>query len=173
VASEPSAGAPAPGRGAALWAGAYGALGHVGGLILAVMAGAVFLQVVLRFLGKAGIDGLEEVPRYLFVWLVMIGAASAMQRGEHTVLDYFINRLGSRGRALVIATTNAAGIVLFLYLIKLSLVLVPNAQLQTSAGLGLPLGYVFLAVPVGAALIVLPMARTVVVALRSLWPKRS
>ena len=27
-----------------------------------------------------------------------------------------------------------------LYLIKLSLVLVPNAQLQTSAGLGLPLG---------------------------------
>ena len=32
---------------------------------------------------------------------------------------------------------------LFLYLIKLSLVLVPNAQLQTSAGLGLPLGWVF------------------------------
>jgi TRAP-type C4-dicarboxylate transport system permease small subunit len=96
-----------------------------------------------------------------------------MQRGEHTVLDYFINRLGPRGRALVIALTNAAGIALFLYLIKLSFVLVPNAQLQTSAGLGLPLGYVFLAVPVGAALIVLPMARTVAVALRSLWPKRS
>ena len=29
--------------------------------------------------------------------------------------------------------------------------LVPNAQLQTSAGLGLPLGYVYAAVPVGAA----------------------
>ena len=39
------------------------------------MSGAVFLQVVLRFLGLTGIDGLEEVPRYLFVWLVMIGAA--------------------------------------------------------------------------------------------------
>jgi TRAP-type C4-dicarboxylate transport system permease small subunit len=173
VASDPSNSAPAPGRGAALWAGAYGALGHVGGLILAVMAGAVFLQVVLRFLGRAGIDGLEEVPRYLFVWLVMIGAAAAMQRGEHTVLDYFIDSLGVRARALVIAATNAVGIALFLYLIKLSLVLVPNAQLQTSAGLGLPLGYVFAAIPVGAALIVLPMARNVVVALRSLWLKRS
>ena len=63
-------------------------------LILAVMAGAVFLQVVLRYLGLTGIDGLEEVPRYLFVWLVMIGAAAAMQRGEHTVLDYFVNLLG-------------------------------------------------------------------------------
>ena len=60
------------------------------------MAGAVFLQVVLRYLGLTGIDGLEEVPRYLFVWLVMIGAASAMQRGQHTVLDYFVNLLGPR-----------------------------------------------------------------------------
>ena len=71
-------------------------------LILAIMAGAVFLQVVLRFLGSAGIDGLDEVPRYLFVWLVMIGAAAAMQRGQHTVLDYFVNLLTPRGRALVL-----------------------------------------------------------------------
>ena len=155
------------------WRRAYDALGNVGGLILAIMTGAVFLQVVLRFLGRAGIDGLEEVPRYLFVWLVMIGAAAAMHRGEHTALDYFVKLLGPRGRALVTAGTNAVGIAFFLYLIKLSLVLVPNAQLQTSAGLGLPLGYVYAAVPVGAALLVLPMARNIVAALRSLWPKRS
>ena len=173
MASNPSDGAPEGVRGGALWAGAYGALGHIGGLILAVMAGAVFLQVVMRFLGRTGIDGLDEVPRYLFVWLVMIGAAAAMQRGQHTVLDYFINLLGPRGRALVLVLTNAIGIALFLYLIRLSLVLVPNAQLQTSPGLGLPLGYVYAAVPVGAALLVLPMLRNIVVALRSLWPKRS
>jgi TRAP-type transport system small permease protein len=171
--SNASDGAPRGTRGAALWVGAYGALGYIGGLILAIMTAAVFLQVVMRFLGRVGIDGLEEVPRYLFVWLVMIGAAAAMQRGEHTVLDYFINLLGPRGRALVLVLTNAVGIALFLYLIKLSLVLVPNAQLQTSAGLGLPLGYVYVAVPVGAALIILPLARNITAALRSLWPKHS
>jgi TRAP-type C4-dicarboxylate transport system permease small subunit len=155
------------------WRRVYDALGLAGGLILAVMTGAVFLQVVLRFLGQAGIDGLEEVPRYLFVWLVMIGAAAAMYRGEHTVLDYFINLLGPRLRAAVVAFTNAAAVVLFLYLIDLSVVLVPNAQLQTSPGLGLPLGFVFAAVPVGAILIVPPMLRNIRTALRSLWPKRS
>ena len=92
------------------------------------------------------------MPRFLFVWLVMIGAASAMQRGQHTVLDYFVNHLGVRGRALMLILVNAGGIALFLMLIKLSLVLVPNAQLQTSAGLGLPLGWVYAAVPVGSAL---------------------
>lgn len=161
------------GRVADGWTRAYNVLGHLGGLILAIMAGAVFLQVVLRFLGRTGIDGLDEVPRYLFVWLVMIGAASAMQRGQHTVLDYFVNLLGPRGRALVLLLTNAVGVAFFVYLIKLSLVLVPNAQLQISAGLGLPLGWVFAAVPIGAALIILPMLRNILAASRDLWPKRS
>ena len=44
-------------RATALWARAYDALGHVGGLILAVMAAAVFLQVVLRFLGRPASTG--------------------------------------------------------------------------------------------------------------------
>ena len=151
----------------------YELLGHVAGLMLAIMAGTVFLQVVLRFLGRMDIDGLDEVPRYLFVWLVMIGAAAAMYRGEHTVLDYFINLLGARARAAVIALTNAVGIALFAYLIKLSLVLVPNAQLQISPGLQLPLGYVYAAIPIGSALLILPMLRNMTRALSTLWQRPS
>jgi TRAP-type C4-dicarboxylate transport system permease small subunit len=161
------------GRGAAAFARAYDALGHIGGFVLAVMTAAVFLQVVLRFAGSSSIDGLDEVPRFLFVWLVMIGAAAAMHRHQHTVLDYFVNRLGPRPRALTQIVVNAVGIVLFLVLIKLSFVLVPNAQLQTSAGLNLSLGWVFVAVPVGAVLIILPMAVQIFAALRILWPRPS
>lgn len=163
-----AAAGPAGGR----WARFYDALGLAAGLILAIMAAAVFIQVVLRFFGWAGIDGLEEVPRYLFVWLVMLGAASAMHRGEHTALLYFRDRLPPRARDVVILLVNAAGIAFFVVLIKLAFVLVPNSQLQTSAGLGLPLGYVFAAVPFGAALMILPMLRSLVLAGRSLWLKR-
>lgn len=155
------------------WKRAYDVLGHVGGLILAVMAGAVFLQVVARFAGWSWVEGLDELPRFLFIWLIMIGAASAMQRGEHTVLDYFLNLMSPRWRALTMILTIGAGIGLFVYLIKLSFILVPNAQMQTSASLDLPLGYVFVAVPIGAVLIILPMLRQLVRAFRDLWPKRS
>jgi TRAP-type C4-dicarboxylate transport system permease small subunit len=160
---------PAGGR----WARFYDVLGYVAGLILAIMAAAVFIQVALRFVGWAGIDGLEEVPRYLFVWLVMLGAAAAMHRGEHTALLYFRDRLPPPARDVAIIVVNAAGIALFVVLIKLAFVLVPNAQLQTSAGLGLPLGYVYAAVPFGAVLMILPMLRNLVLAGRSLWLKRS
>jgi TRAP-type C4-dicarboxylate transport system permease small subunit len=148
-------------------------LGLLGGLLLAVMTGAVFLQVVLRYVFATGLEGLDEVPRYLFVWLVMIGAAAAMVRGEHTLVEYFVQRLPGRSRLLVRAFTTAAGMVLFASLIKSSVVLVPNAQLQTSAGLGLPLGWVFAAVPVGAGLILIPMARDLLRAVRELWQRPS
>lgn len=169
------AGAPGSGRGAPFgrWGiRFYEGLGLLGGLILAVMAVAVFVQVATRFTGR-GIDGIDEIPRYLFVWLVMIGAAAAMHRAEHTRLEYFQQRLGSRGQALLTAFTNGVGMLLFLSLIRTSLVLVPNAHLQSSAGLGLPLGYVYAAVPVGSVLIILPMAWNVVTALRELWPRPS
>ena len=151
----------------------YDGLGLLGGAILAAMTGAVFLQVVLRYAFRTGVEGLDEVPRYLFVWLVMIGAAAAMERGEHTALVYFRDRLGPTGRVVLSIVTTMLAMLLFLSMIRSSLTLVPNANLQTSAGLSLPLGYVYAAVPVGAALIFLPMARELRALLRELWPRRS
>jgi TRAP-type C4-dicarboxylate transport system permease small subunit len=151
----------------------YNGLGLLGGAVLAAMTGAVFLQVVLRYAFRTGVEGLDEVPRYLFVWLVMIGAAAAMERGEHTALVYFRERLGPTGRALLSIVTTTLAMLLFLSMIRSSLILVPNANLQTSPGLALPLGYVYAAVPVGAVLILLPMARELRALLRELWPRRS
>jgi TRAP-type C4-dicarboxylate transport system permease small subunit len=164
---------PADGPAPGVLSRVYDGLGHVGGVILAVMTAAVFVQVVLRYFGSSLIDGIEEIPRYLFIWLVMIGAASAMERNEHTVLDYFVKLTGPRTQAVIRIVTTLACIAVFVYLIQLSITLVPNAQLQTSAGLELPLGYVFAAVPVGAVLIIVPMIRHLVEAARTLWPKRS
>ena len=151
----------------------YDWLGYLGGALLALMTAAVFVQVILRYVFTVSVEGLDEVPRYLFVWLVMIGAAAAMQRGEHTALHYFRDLLSPRGRALCRIVTEGAGILLFLSLIKSSFVLVPNVQLQESAGLRLPLGYVYAAVPVGAALILLPMAWRLAEACVTLWQKPS
>jgi TRAP-type C4-dicarboxylate transport system permease small subunit len=149
----------------------YRGLGVLAGVLMALLTLAVFLQVILRYVARSGIEGLDEAPRYLFVWLVMLGAAAAMYRGEHTTLEFFRDKLTPRGRALGTVVTEGVGILLFLSMIKVSLVLVPNSQLQSSAGLGLPLGYVYAAMPVGAVLIILPMAWRLAAALRDLWQK--
>ena len=148
--------------------------GYIAGLILAVMAGSVFLSVVMRFLGSQALEGLDELPRFLFVWLVAFGGAAAMHLNEHTVLDYFVKKLAPGPRALVEAIVLGAMIAVFLYLLKLSFTLVPNAALQSSPALELRLDYVFMAVAVGAVLILIPLVRRFLESLAEvIWPKHS
>ena len=90
------------------------------------MTGAVFLQVVLRYAFRTGVEGLDEVPRYLFVWLVMIGAAAAMERGEHTALVYFRDHWARPG-APSWRRDDGPRHAALLSMIRSSLILVPNA----------------------------------------------
>ena len=53
---------------------------------LAVMALAVFVNVVLRYGFGIGIAASEELSRLLFVWMVFIGAAASYPAGEHMAI---------------------------------------------------------------------------------------
>jgi gluconokinase len=65
-------------------------------LCLAVMAGAVFINVVLRYGFGSGVAASEELSRLLFVWMVFIGATLAYRRGEHMAFTSLLAAL--RGR---------------------------------------------------------------------------
>lgn len=67
---------------------------------LAVMALAVFVNVVLRYGFGSGIAASEELSRLLFVWMVFIGATAAYPRGEHMAFTSLLLPLRERPRAL-------------------------------------------------------------------------
>ena len=71
---------------------------------LAVMAVAVFINVVLRYGFGSGIAASEEVSRLLFVWMVFIGATAAYPVGEHMAFTSLVAMLRSRPKALLAAT---------------------------------------------------------------------
>ncbi len=63
---------------------------------LAVMALAVFVNVVLRYGFGTGVAASEELSRLLFVWMVFIGAAAAYPRGEHMTFTALLAALRDR-----------------------------------------------------------------------------
>jgi TRAP-type transport system small permease protein len=69
-------------------------------LCLAVMALAVFVNVVLRYGFGGGIAASEELSRLLFVWMVFIGAAAAYPRGEHMAFTSLWSVLAHKPRTL-------------------------------------------------------------------------
>jgi TRAP-type C4-dicarboxylate transport system permease small subunit len=71
---------------------------------LAVMALAVFVNVVLRYGFGSGIAASEELSRLLFVWMVFIGAAAAYPAGEHMAFTGLVAMLRQRPVALRAAT---------------------------------------------------------------------
>ena len=79
-------------------------LDALSGLCLAVMVVLVFGNVVLRYGFNYGIIFSEEVSRFLFVWMVFIGAAAAYPAGEHMAFTSLAGLLAQRPVAFGVLT---------------------------------------------------------------------
>jgi len=81
-------------------------------LALAIMVVLVFGNVVLRYAFNTGITVSEEVSRWLFVWLVFLGAIVALKEHAHLGSDMLVSRLPVAGKKVCLVL----GQVLMLYI---------------------------------------------------------
>ncbi|MFN7225179.1 MAG: TRAP transporter small permease [Paracoccaceae bacterium] len=65
-------------------------------VLLAAMIALVFTNVVLRYGFSSGIRQSVELARLWFVWVVMLGAAVVLRRGEHLAAAEFSEALFPR-----------------------------------------------------------------------------
>jgi TRAP-type transport system small permease protein len=65
-------------------------------VLLAAMIALVFANVVLRYGFSSGIRQSVELARLWFVWVVMLGAAVVLRRGEHLAVAEFSETLFPR-----------------------------------------------------------------------------
>lgn len=69
-------------------------------VMFGVMAILVFGNVVLRYGFNSGIVFSEEVSRFLFMWLTLIGALIVMKDHGHLGMNSLVSRLGERGQRI-------------------------------------------------------------------------
>ena len=70
------------------------------------MAIIIFIQVIWRYLFRSPFIWPEELAKLLFVWSSLLGAAIGLRRGSHFRIDFFINSLSKKGRAIFDLTTD-------------------------------------------------------------------
>ena len=66
--------------------------------LMGVMIVLVFGNVVLRFVFNSGITFSEEVSRFVFMWLTLIGALLVMKDNAHLGMSSVVDRLGEKGK---------------------------------------------------------------------------
>ena len=125
--------------------------------LLAAMAVMVFANVALRFLTDHSILWTEEASRYAMVWLTFIGAGPVLRYGAHIGIDTLERALPRHAR-IIRATIFALLSIFFAVMIVVGIRYSMLTWAQTTPVLGIPIGAVYLAMPIGFALMFVHLA---------------
>lgn len=126
--------------------------------LMGLMTVNVVWQVASRFVLRSPSNFTDELARYLFIWLGLLGAAYAAGRHLHLAVDAFTIRLSPTAQQRLRRLS-----ALMLSLFGLLVLVVGGSRLvyitwvlgQRSASLQVPMALVYLALPVSGALMVL------------------
>ncbi|AYY12597.1 TRAP transporter small permease [Actinobacteria bacterium YIM 96077] len=120
-------------------------------VLVAGMLIVVGWNVVGRFVLDHSLTWSDEAARYMFIWMIFLGALVAHLRQEHISVEYFVAR-APRPVRLAAAITRELVILVVLGIMLWGSTHVISTTFGRSALLGVPFNVVNYSVPVAAAL---------------------
>jgi TRAP-type C4-dicarboxylate transport system permease small subunit len=123
--------------------------------LLVVMLGSTLIGVADRFVLEIGLPWTEELSRFLLVWASLLAAAVATKRRRHFRIELAQRRLGAPGEAVITVLCVAALAVAIWYGIHIARLF----HAQTAPALGIPMSWVYAAVPVSGGLMIFYLLR--------------
>ena len=127
-----------------------------GGLVIAV-AIVVLLQVLMRYLFAYPNPWSEEVSRFCFIWVSLLGASLAVEHRAHFGFDQVTKALAPRAEKVVEMFARAVVLLFSLLLIATGIALMDLTMGERSPALNLPVALVYAAAPVSGVLMVVHM----------------
>jgi TRAP-type C4-dicarboxylate transport system permease small subunit len=128
------------------------------GLVVALMASMavlVFANVVARYLFDFSVIWVEELTQVQMIWVAYLGAGLALREGRHVAVDTLQDLLPVALRRLLRQLISIALALFLLVLFVLGLQIVAFTWTQETPVLGISAGVPYLAVPLGAAALLL------------------
>lgn len=114
----------------------------------------VFGIVLTRYFLGYTPDWSDELPRFIVIWITFIGMSYCVRKGEHVVIDVLFNKLKGTFKKyfyVLMLIICFAFLAYMTYIGYKSTVKIFAAN-QRSVTLGISLGYVYMAVPIGCFL---------------------
>ena len=122
-------------------------------VILALMTILVTWQVITRFILNSPSTITEALAKYLFLWLVMIASAYVVGRRDHMNLRILVHRCSPLNQIRLGIISEAIIFVFVLCVLGYGGGYIAlNAMVQMDSALPVPVGVVYLALPVGGIL---------------------
>jgi TRAP-type transport system small permease protein len=113
------------------------------GIMMALMVGFVFLNVVLRAGFNSGLVWSEELARYLFVFITFIGAIGAMRSNSHLGMDVVVRRLPHKGKIVAYFLNQTLILVVMGMLVQGTYTMVIQSVEARAAATGIPISILY------------------------------
>lgn len=124
-------------------------------ILMVVLVVDVVWQVLARYVAQSPSSFTDELARFLLIWVGLFGSAYALGKKKHLAIDLLPNRLQGTSKIRLNRLINIL-IFLFAFFVMIiggiRLVWITWTLKQVSASLGIPLGIVYLAIPLSGLL---------------------
>ena len=131
-------------------------------LMMIVMGSSIFIQVFSRYVLNRPTGWSEEVARYLFIWIAMVGSAVVIRKRRHVDVTVLVDRLPRRVRMITDLVCDLAVLSFLCVLLWVGIGLTGIANRQLSPALEVPMSFAYVAMPVGAFFMIVFLAATIV-----------
>jgi len=121
-------------------------------LLVVAMVVLLFIQVVGRYAFANPPDWTEELARMVFVYLTFVGGALAIVRNAHLRIESFHSRLSPRSKMSLDIALAMVGVIFLVTTLYFSIGLLGRLSHQPMSSVPISKAFMFAAVPVGCAL---------------------
>ena len=134
--------------------------------LMVVLSIDLLLGVFSRYVLVNTFTWYDEIARACFVWLTLLGAAVGVKRHAHFRLHLVVDRLPQRLQKAVAVLFPLVIMAFAAVLIQQGLVFLELGRIQQTPVMGMPKTWIYVAVPIGGALMILYSLRPLWTAIR-------
>ena len=127
-------------------------------VLMLVMTVTVFLQIVFRYVFNIPLGWSEEMARFSFVWVSFFGASALMRVREHVNVTVFVDNFPPRLRAVCVLIANLCALIFAYYFVVGGIALTTNEWAQLAPAMQIPMGWVYVVIPISATLMAIWIA---------------
>lgn len=122
-------------------------------LLLAGMVVVTTAQIVFRVFFTA-LSWSEELTRYLLVWGTFFAATMAYKRGSHIAITFITNLFPKKIKFFLVLLMYLLSLTFFVVVISYAVGMMKIQGTQISPALSLPMKYVYSAIPMSMAIMI-------------------
>ena len=137
------------------------------------MTGIVFVQVILRYVFLSPLSWIEELARYLLVWISCFGAAYGVRKGEHIAVMFLNNMFKGYMKSALTIFIHILVIILFTVCFIKGIGLSIRQWNVVTPALQIPRTLPYLGIPISFAIMLLFSLELFITDIKTMFSKGS